>query len=393
MLLVIPVANTSGSDTYGDWTYTSATEIPTGTSLTFCADNSSLVDTFQTFADIAAKAKAIAIASLVILAILAAAAMAWWEIKRYQKAVHKCQRLAEGRGPMEISYLLSRPLTASTGLWVAEKLPTGRDPGRQRRRQTLIRWVLAYATTHTTLLVLSLALAGGVSCLCQFLLVRAVQKEAAAATLATEASLGIYVGDVRAELARASTQWANASNAEIVALQEDINEDVLSYVLKATSAVNATLFKLNQEVNTTLVGVFGDTPLEKFFDNIYDCILGDKLAEMDKGINWVHDHAQVSFPLFPTDVFALGDDNNSAISRLLTNSTTTTIADEITAAVNKVVNTLWSNIVQEGLISLVLLFVYLTYVSFGVAQAALRICFRDEYGTLAGDRTFGRLGM
>lgn len=385
-------ANLSISESYGNWTFdTSLLTVPTEEPLSFCSNNSFLVDFFQTLVEVAARAKITAIVSLVTLAVLAAAAMALWEIKRYKRIVQKSQRLA-GRAPMDISYLASRPLTASAGLWLSAKLT------RQPRRQVLIRWVIAYATRYTALFVLSLALAGGFSCLCQFLVLRAVQAETPA--LAAEVGTAYNVTNAITErLAQASTQWANASNAKIVALQSEINDGVLSYVLQATSAVNATLFKLNEEVNGTLISVFGDTQLEEFFYGIYGCILGDKLTEVDEGINWVHAHARVSLPLFPTDVFSFsdgGDNNNgsSASSHIFSmNSTTTTTTNEITAAVNKVVNNLWTTLVQEGLISLVLLLVYIAYVFFGVAQASLRMCFSDRYGTFAGDRTFGRLGM
>lgn len=369
------------SESYGNWTFdTSLLEVPTGQSLTFCSDKSFLKDFFRSLADIAAKAKTIAIVVLVFLAIFAVIAMAWWETKRYKKTVKTSQRLVS-REPMDIVYTASRPLTASTGIWVSGKLT--RDP----KRQLLIRWVIAYATTYTALFVLSLAIAAGFSSLCQFLVMRAVQKEAP--ILATE--VGTYVGDVVAELEQASTHWASASNSKILALQDDINNDVLSYVLKATSAVNATLFKLNGEVNATLVDMFGNTQLAKFIYDIYSCILGNKIAELDQGINWVHNHSQVSFPLFPADVFSLGA-NDSTISPLLTDSTTTT-SDEITAAVKKVVDALRTSVVQESLIALVLLLVYVAYVLFGVAQALLQICSDNKYGTVAGDRTFGRLGL
>lgn len=348
--------------------------------MTFCSDNSFLEDFFEALMEIMAKAKTIAIVVLVLLAVFAAVIMAWWEIKRYRKSVQKSQRFLN-REPMDVSYIASRPLSASTGIWLANKLSD--DP----RRQMLIRWAVAYATTYTALFVLSLAIAGAFSCLCEFIVMRAIEKEAPA--LATE--VGNYVGDVVTEMEQASTQWSNASNSKILGLQNDINVDVLSYVVNATSAVNSTLYKLNDEVNSTLTDIFGNTRLEQFFFNIYSCILGDKLEQLDKGINWVHDNAQVAFPLFPSDIFSMGNDN-STISRLLTNSTTTT-SDEITVAVDKVISALWTNIVQEGLISLALFLVYIAYVFFGVSQAALRMCFPDKYGTFAGDKSLGRIGM
>lgn len=372
----------ANSESYGNWTFdTSLLKISRGESLTLCTDKNFLEEFFRALAEIAAKAKIVALVSLILLAMASALAMAWWEIKRYNKAVRKCQVLAN-REPMDVSYVASRPLTASTGLWLSNKVTN--DP----RRQMLIRWAIAYATTYTALLLLSLAVAGALSSLCQFLIMRAIQKEAP--ILTTE--VGNYVGSVVAELGQASTQWAGVGNTRIVALQDDINDDVLSYVLKATSAVSATLVKLNGEVNTTLMRIFGETPqLEKFFYNVYSCVLGNKLAELDQGVNWVHEHARVSLPLFPADVFSLGD-NESTVSHLMTSSTATT-ADDMTAAVGKVVETLRTNMVQEAVIALVLALVYAAYVLFGVAQAALRLCCRDQYGTMAGDRTFGRVGL
>lgn len=378
MLLTCPL----NSESYGNWIFdTSVLEVPTGKLLTFCTDNDFLEDFFRNLSEIAAKAKSIAIASLVLLAIVAIAVMGWWEIQRYRKAVQKCQMLAN-REPMDASYMASRPLTAGAGLWLSGKLT------RNQRRQTVIRWVIAYATTYTALFVLSLAIAGGISSLGQFLVMRAVQKETPA--LASEVSS--YVGDVVAELEQASMQWANASNTKMLAVQDEIDKDLRLHVVQATNAVNATLLKLNREVNATLMEMFGNTTLEAFLHDIYNCILGDKLAEVGHGIDWVHAHAQISVPLLPAQVFSFGE-NNAAVSSVLTSPTAATTVDGVTSAVDKVVDKLWAGVVQESVLALVLLVAYVLYACFGVVQAALQVCFGGRYGTVAGDATFGRVGL
>lgn len=372
------------NESLGNWTMDPSL-FPTASkqTLSFCTGNDGITDFFDVLFTIVKNAKIIAIVGLILLAIGSAAFMAWWEIKRYRRTVAKAQTFLE-REPMDVVYIAGRPLTARSGIWVSEKL--SKDP----KRQMLIRWCIAYATTYTALFVLSLAIAGGFSVLFQYLTMRAIQKEAPALTT----QVGDFVGQVVGKLDQASEAWSNDTNHAISDVADGINNHVLYYVVNGTGALTKMIDAFKNKTQTFMEGAFGHTKLGNFTDGMLGCF-SKKLDEVEDAIEWVHDNAHVSFPEMPSNLFSFGanDTSNSSLTSIVASSSSAT-ADDITGALDKVIATLQTGIITEGLIALVLLLVYVAYVFFAVAQAALRMCcIRERYATLVGDKTLGRYGL
>lgn len=368
------------NESYGTWEFDhSVFPIPAKESLSFCSD-STLDDFFEVLFKIAANAKIIGIVALIALAVLACAVMAWWEIKRFNRQLHKSETLIN-REPMDIVYIAGRPLTAGTGVWLSEKLSS------DRKRQFLFRWVIAYATTHTALFVLALAVTGAFSCLCQWIVMRAIQQEIPALA----ATVGDFAGDVVTFLEQASMKWANDSNGVILEFQGDINDKMFGHVRNATHAANDTIGKFDDTMHEGLNKAFGGVPpLEKFLSDIINCLIGNKLDSVQKGLTWVNEQARVTLPLFPVDVFSLGTNDstsgNSSATKFLS-TPSSSVTDEITDAVDSVVETLWSSIIQQVVISIALFLIYLAYVFFAGAQAAVRMAMGDRYVTSSRDKT------
>lgn len=360
------------NESYGDWEFDqSIFPVAKRESLTFCSNNSTLDNFFEALFKVAADAKIIIIVVIIILAIVVAALMAWLEMKRFNRQVGHSWILAN-REPMDIAYMAGRPMTAGAGLWISEKL--SRDP----KRQVLIRWVVAYATTYTALFVLSLAIAGAFSCFCQWVVLMAVQKEAPALAAKVED----FASEVVLALEQSSTLWANESNSLILGLQNDINDDLFGWVRNATTSVNDTINTFDKDMQEAIDAVFGGVPqLDKFMSSIVACLITDKLDKVQEGLTWVNENAQVTLPLFSGDIFSIGANDSingdSDLSSFLASPSSTT-TDEITEAVHEVVQMLRSNIIQEALISLVMLLVYIAYVLFAVAQAAIRCCLSER---------------
>lgn len=366
--LPFDIMTTLLNESYGNWTMSpSLFPVANKVALTFCTGNDMLTDFFDILFTIAGNARVIASTGLCLLATLAAVAMAWWEVQRYRRSVVKAETLRD-REPMDVVYLAGRPLTACAGLWVSEKV--SKDP----KRRMLIRWCVAYATTYTALFVLSLAVAGLFSVLCQYIVMLVVQKEAPG--LAAE--VGDFVSKVVGTLEGSSQSWANESNSALLALQDDLNDHVFGFVKTATGTVENAIDKFVNATTGELQAVFGNTSLYRFVDGLVNCTIINKLEEVSHGLEWVHEHARVSFPEFPSNLFYMGANDtsggsNSSLASIVASSGNDT-ANEITGAVAKIITTLRSNIITEGLIAIVILLIYFTYVLFAVAQAALRMC-------------------
>ncbi|KAL1841809.1 hypothetical protein VTJ49DRAFT_6562 [Mycothermus thermophilus] len=332
--------------------------------LSFCSDNSFLNDFFETLFGIVAAAKIAFLVVIPILAILAIIAMGYLEVRRWRREKQRARDLMDhGYDAMDVVYLSSRPMTAGAGLWLASKLGI-----RDLRKTILFRWTVAYGTSLPALFVLSLALAGFFSCLCQIIILRLIQKEAPALA----GQVGNFADDVVGTLKAASTSWSDDANGVIIKVQDDINDDLFGWVRNATAAVNNTLTTFDNEIDDALDSVFKDTLLADTVRNLVACLIGRKIDAVQAGLTWVHEHAHVTLPLFADDIFSKGandsvNGDSDLTSFLATPATVTT--DEITASVDRVVAALERSIVQEALISTVLLLIYVLVILIGALRA------------------------
>jgi hypothetical protein len=346
--------------------------------LTFCSDNSFINDFFQTLFDIIAKAKIGFIVVLAILAILACVPMALLEIRRWRRQKrHAYVFTKHGYDSMDVVYIASRPMTATWGIKLASRF--------SGKRQLLVRWAFAYATSLPAIFVLSLAIAGLFSCLCQFIILRAIQQEAPVLA----AQVGNFAEEVVTTLEGVSVKWANDANGVIVNFNNKINQDVLGYVTNATTAVNNTLNTFENDMNTALNSVFNGTVLNNVVQDVVRCLIGIKIDNLEKGLTWVHDHAKVTFPTFPNDTFSRGASDSihgdsELTSFLATPASVTT--DEITGAVEHVTNALHSNLVQEALTSTGLLLIFVIVILIGICRSLASMTVPDKTRGEGGQR-------
>ncbi|KAI1878800.1 hypothetical protein JX265_002977 [Neoarthrinium moseri] len=351
------------NDSYGDWKFDdSIFPVAQKEALSFCSDNSVINDFFENLFEIAAHAKIAFIVVLSVLAILVCVPMAWWEIRTWRRAYGYHQTFVKEKQDEMDMYLMSgRPFTSKVAVRIANSIT------KDDRRKALVRWSVAYGTSLPALFVLSLAIAGLFSCLCQYIILVEIEKQVPA--LADQ--VGDFANEVVTTLDNVSVDWANDANGVMLKYNDEINNDVLGYVTNATDAVNDTLNVFTDEMDKGLTIAFKDTILMDPIKEVVYCLIGLKVEAVQKGLTWVHDHAKVSFPLFPNDTFSAGaaksiDGDSDLTSFLATPSTVTT--DEVTGAVIHVTNSIRNNIIQEALISTGLLLVYVLVVLIGVVR-------------------------
>lgn len=328
--------------------------------LTFCSDNSTLDNFFKELYKIAEDARIAFCVVLVILAILAMAPMAWLEMRRWHKQKKHAKLIQKHRyDPVDVVYIASRPLTASWGIRIASPF--------SGKRQVLVRWCVAYATSTPAVFVLSLAIAGFFSCLCQYILLKAIQKEVP--VLSKE--VGNFANEVVQTLQNVSKEWANDANGVITDVNNDINNDVLGWVVNATAAVNNTLSTFLKEMNDGLDTAFNGTVLLDPIRAVMYCVIGNKIVNVEHGLTWVHNHAHVELPLLNDNIFSLGanesiNGDSNLQTFLATPQSATT--NDVSAAVDHVTNWLHNHLIQEALLSTGLILVYVIVVLLGVLR-------------------------
>ncbi|MCJ1309072.1 plasma membrane fusion protein prm1 [Agyrium rufum] len=362
--------------------------VPQTEKLTFCSDNSSINDFFGDLYHIAHLAQKIFVAVLVIAAILACVPMAYRDIRGWrtqQKRALLINQRAED--PMDVIYIASRPYTSSAGLKAASHVS-------QPKNKILTRWFVAYVTSVPALFILSLALAGLFSCLCQYVLLRSIQKEVP--KIANE--VGDFTAQVISTLMNASAAWANGTNDIILKTSNDINDDVFGWVNITTHAINDTLNGFVDEMSKALNETFGGTPLLGPIQDVLNCLIGLKIEGVQKGLTWVSDNAHIDFPLLPNNTFSLG-----AAASLDSNGTNATsssgpqsflaspgsvTSDEITSAITDVTDFLESGIRTEALISLFILLLWFFLVLIGLARTCFVGCIRRNKNRGEGGPTY-----
>lgn len=351
----------------------SAFSVPAKKQLTFCDDNDGINSFFDGVTDIAITARKIFIAVLVGAAVLVCIPMAWQEIRKWRQMKERSQLVRkEAHDPMDVVYIVSRPYTAAAGIKAASRFSNS-------RRQILIRWAIAYATSVPALFVLAIAIAALLSCLCQYIILQSIAR--AVPELSSE--VGAFADKVVDTLNNASAEWANDANKAIIDFDNEINTNVFGWVNTSTHAVNSTLNTFVDKTHDVLNETFGGTLLYGPITEVFHCLIGLKIDSIQKGLTWVSDHAHVDFPLFPNDTFSRGA--AASISSDTSNPSDSFLADagdetsnKISEVVMAVIHKLEGGLRDETFIALAVLGIWVFIALIGFSRAFLLCWGRDR---------------
>jgi hypothetical protein len=339
--------------------------------LTFCSDNPAINDFFDGLVKVIYKARTVFLVVLILLAVLVCIPMAYREIWRWRTMQQRSLLIQKNAfDPMDVIYIASRPYTTTFGIKAASRF-------KSTKRQILVRWFVAYATSIPALFVLALGLAGLFSCLCQVIVLKVIEKEVPALANQVEG----FADNVVLALNNASEQWAVDANKVITSTNTTINNDVFGWVNTSTTAVNDTLNAFTDEMSNALNTTFGGTILYDPIKEVLNCLIGLKIAGIQKGLTWVHDNAHVDFPTFRPDVFSLGAaasiTNTTADDSFLA-SPGSVASDDITNAVVKVSDKLQSGIKQEAIISACVVGIWFIVMLIGLCRVLFGMMGRDK---------------
>ena len=329
--------------------------------LEFCGENDGfkgINDFFNGVTDIAVTARKIFIAVLVAAAILACVPSAIQEIRGWRHMKERAELVRkEADDPMDVVYRVSRPYTAAAGIKAAGNFSNS-------RRQTLVRWVVAYATSLPALFVLAIAIAALLSCLCQYIVLRAISHTIPELS----AEVGDFAEKVVQTLTNTSVEWANYANGNATAWESSFNDGFSDTIHNLTSSLDS-LDPITNKISEGVDNVWGDTIFSGLVRQIQNCT-ADIAGDIKKGLQWAQDHAKIPFPTFPNDTFSAGAQNSidGGSESFLSNPGDVT-SDKISEDVNKVISALEKALLFETYIALAILLLWVFIVLIGVARA------------------------
>ncbi|KAJ5322361.1 hypothetical protein N7452_010650 [Penicillium brevicompactum] len=352
----------------------SSLPVPAKKQLTFCNDNSGINDFFSGVTDLVLTARKIFLAVLIVAAILVCIPIAWQEVRRWRSMKERSQLVRkEAHDPMDVVYIVSRPYTAAAGIKAASHFSNS-------RRQILVRWAIAYATSLPALFVLALALAALFSCLCQWILLHSIKKTVPALS----AEVGEFADKVVGALESASTDWATDANKAIINLDNDLNQNVFGWVNTSTHAINETLNFFIYNTSSALNETFKGTILQDPIYELYECLIGLKAESLQKGLNWVSEHAHISLPTLPNDTFSAGA--SDSINDKSSNPSDSFLADagdetsnKITEVVISVISKLQDALRIEAIIATAILLLWVFIALIGIARVMMLFWSREKH--------------
>ncbi|EEA20228.1 plasma membrane fusion protein prm1 [Talaromyces marneffei ATCC 18224] len=355
-------------DNLGNYSFdSSAFPVPAKQSLSFCGENDGINDFFKKTGDVIIEAKKIFIAVLVIFAIIACIPMAWLEIRSWKMARDRAKIIQTGNhDALDVVYLVSRPHSSTYGMKAATWF-------NNSRHQILVRWIFAYATSIPALVLLALGLAGLFACLCQYILLKAVEKEVPELT----AEVTQFADKVINSLNNASAQWALDTNRVINNTNTDLNKNLFGWVNTSTTALNDTLNTFLDKSNEVINATFGGTPLYGAVSGIFDCVVELKIESVQKGLTWAHDHAYISLPQLPNNTFSVGAASSVNTGDSFLSDPGSTTSNQITEVVSNVIDKLKDGIETEAKISALIVLLWFLLLLMGVFRA-LMLCAKRE---------------
>ncbi|KAJ5304945.1 uncharacterized protein N7443_004605 [Penicillium atrosanguineum] len=361
------------NESLGNYTFDrSALSVPAKKQLSFCNDNDGINSFFDGVTDAAITARKIFIIVILIAAVLACVPMTWQEIRRWRQMKERSELVRkEAHDPMDVVYIVSRPYTAAAGIKAASRFSNS-------RRQILVRWAIAYATSVPALFVLAIATAALLACLFQYIILRIISKTIP--ELSTE--VGAFADKVVDALQNSSAEWANGANSAITSFDTELNTNVFGWVNMSTSAINNTLNAFVDKTQSILNETFGGTLLYEPVEGIFECLIGLKVMGVQKGLTWVSDHAHIDFPLLPNDTFSKGAaasiNNTSDPSDSFLADAGDETSNKITEVVVAVINKLEEALRQETIIAAVILLLWVFIALIGFSRALILCWGRDR---------------
>jgi len=272
--------------------------VPEKEKLTFCSDNPAINNFFDNLKYVVNKMKKILAGIIAVLAILSMVPMAYREWYSYRRTRERAYMLSDPSrefDPVDVIYIATRPHTATAGLKLSSNFQSS-------RRQTLVRWAVAYVTSPPAMFVLSLGIAGLVSVLCQYIVLRQVETRAPALS----AEIGEFAGLVVDKLNNASQKWAVQTNSALNDTNAELNKELFSWVVTGTDALNDTMNTFINKMHEGVKEFFLDTPIGTAVNDILDCLITIKVRGIQKGLTWAHNNAHITLPTVANDTFSLG---------------------------------------------------------------------------------------
>lgn len=211
--------------------------------------------------------------------------------------------------------IVQKPMVAQNSInfveapWIQRKLLKV-----MRGKPVIWEWYVNYICHVPAMTCLGIAVAGAIITILEFIGLKIFSRGA----IGLGHELNKVENSLKHEISDALVEWRNSTNKEIESLENQINDEILGWVRNGSGTVNSSLAHFMSTINKEIDSVFGGTVFEKPIKAVAQCVIGDKVDRVEKGMTWIHSKAQVNMSRIPSSVFN-GIQNSSTTSALNSN--------------------------------------------------------------------------
>ena len=245
---------------------------------------------------------------LFVLAMIPSAAVEIWGWRMVNKRANLLDSIrTENReiSSKETIVTALNPLAVKFGRLLTRKT-------KSQPKKIKLRWLVSYITHPPALTVLLLGIAALMVAAIQSILLHKLVE----AQPKINDALNGYEGDLKQKIANASLFWADGTNRMINDSQNTINDDLFGWVETSTTSLNNSLNIFVDDLTSILNSTFSGTILYNPVLDVINCLILVKIRGIEKGLQYAHDNAHVTFPLVENNLLSslsesTNDENNS----------------------------------------------------------------------------------
>lgn len=158
-------------------------------------------------------------------------------------------------------------------------------------------WLISYILSSSSLLLLSLVILGLFTILIEYLMMNQFEK-----------LVGLFpLDDISSQssnsLNQTFTGFLDNTNKFINLQQKQLNDELFGSITTASVHISTAIDSFVNGMNSTLLDVFNDTPLESAMSTVVYCVLVRKLEMVNKGMKWIQDNLKIDIPLVSSSTF------------------------------------------------------------------------------------------
>lgn len=230
-----------------------------------------------------------------------------------------------------------------------------------------IQWLVSYMTSQRALCVLGVGLIALAVCILQLVLIAVLRS---AIENKGDSTVQQLLNSSAISFEDDINTWSKQTNLYINSTEASMNDQVFGWLDTTTVSINDTVNQMMTGIDDTLTDVFNNTILYSPMNTVVGCVIGNKLAAVEKAMTWIHDTVKFSLPrINATEVNSvmktqLDSDNNASSKSSLS---ALNIVEEMRSTLLKVLKSFHRTAIWELTIAFLILGVWFVQLPIGIA--------------------------